>query len=202
MKKYTSDFTFKAEDDWGDFYKGNYRKPWFNKLGYSCKNYKDNNGNWFFMEEHRAKWIYFNGDIPEGYEIDHIIPIKNGGTNKLSNLRLVTKKENSNNEQTRKNRSETYMVKWKDEEYRKKMLTIRNTPEWKEKLRKANVGKKGIVKEEQCKHVYQYESDEIVNVFYSLHDASNKTGFNRERIKYHCKDGKEYKGYKWSFVPL
>lgn len=46
---------------------------------------------------HRVIWKAFNGEIPEGYEIDHIIPIKNGGTNELSNLRLVTHKENCNN---------------------------------------------------------------------------------------------------------
>ena len=38
-------------------------------------------------------------------EIDHIIPINNGGTNKLSNLRLATREENNNNPNTRKNNS-------------------------------------------------------------------------------------------------
>lgn len=34
------------------------------------------------------------------YEVDHIIPVKNGGTNALSNLRLVSIKDNHNNEAT------------------------------------------------------------------------------------------------------
>lgn len=46
---------------------------------------------------HRVVWIAFNGKIPDGYEIDHIIPVKNGGTDELSNLRLATHKENCNN---------------------------------------------------------------------------------------------------------
>lgn len=52
---------------------------------------------------HRLIWTTFNGEIPEGMEIDHIIPIKNGGTDSLSNLRLVTHKENCNNEKSIEN---------------------------------------------------------------------------------------------------
>ena len=44
---------------------------------------------------HRLIWETFNGEIPEGYEIDHINTIRND--NRLENLRLVTHKENSNN---------------------------------------------------------------------------------------------------------
>lgn len=46
---------------------------------------------------HRIEWIAFMGEIPEGYEIDHIVPIRNGGTNELSNLRLVTHQQNCHN---------------------------------------------------------------------------------------------------------
>lgn len=46
---------------------------------------------------HRIIWKAFNGEIPEGMEIDHIIPIKDGGTNDLSNLRILTHKQNCNN---------------------------------------------------------------------------------------------------------
>lgn len=44
---------------------------------------------------HRIIWEAFKGKIPEGYEIDHINTIRND--NRLSNLRLVTHKENCNN---------------------------------------------------------------------------------------------------------
>ena len=47
------------------------------------------------MLKHRLVWETFNGEIPNGYEIDHIDTNKEN--NDLRNLRLVTKKENMNN---------------------------------------------------------------------------------------------------------
>jgi len=41
---------------------------------------------------HRLIWIYFNGEIPEGLEINHKKGIRND--NRLSELELVTHKEN------------------------------------------------------------------------------------------------------------
>ena len=43
---------------------------------------------------HTALWIYFNGDIPEGYEINHRDLNQNNNT--LSNLELLTHRENMN----------------------------------------------------------------------------------------------------------
>ena len=109
--------TFKAEDDWGDYYKGRYREPCFDKQGYSAKNYKCVDGKKCKTLEHWVKWIYFNGEIPDGYEIDHIIPVKNGGTNKLSNLRLVTRKGNANNPITLDNKSKALKGKYTGEKH-------------------------------------------------------------------------------------
>ena len=47
--------------------------------------------------KHRFIWEAFNGEIPEWMEIDHVIPISDGGTDELSNLILVTPKGNRNN---------------------------------------------------------------------------------------------------------
>ena len=44
---------------------------------------------------HRLVWEAFNGPIPDGYEIDHINTIRDD--NQLSNLRVVTHKENNAN---------------------------------------------------------------------------------------------------------
>lgn len=52
------------------------------------------------IPKHRFIWEAFNGEIPEGMEIDHILPISDGGTDELSNLRLVTSSENKRNPKT------------------------------------------------------------------------------------------------------
>lgn len=54
---------------------------------------------------HRLLWEAFIGEIPEGYEIDHIDG--NPSNNVLQNLRIVTHKENMNNPNTIKRFSES-----------------------------------------------------------------------------------------------
>lgn len=44
---------------------------------------------------HRQVWIYHNGDIPQGYVIDHID--RNRANNQIENLRLATQSENNKN---------------------------------------------------------------------------------------------------------
>ena len=43
---------------------------------------------------HRLVWEAFNGKIPEGYEVDHLI---DRGINDLNHLRVVSHKDNCNN---------------------------------------------------------------------------------------------------------
>jgi len=50
--------------------------------------------------EHRVIWIYHNGEIPEGLEIDHINGKRND--NRIENLRLVTRAENNKNTGTKR----------------------------------------------------------------------------------------------------
>lgn len=45
--------------------------------------------------EHRLVWIFHNGSIPDGMEIDHIDG--NPGNNRIENLRLATTSENQRN---------------------------------------------------------------------------------------------------------
>lgn len=45
--------------------------------------------------QHRFIWEAFNGEIPDGFEIDHINTIRDD--NRLVNLRVLTKKQNRNN---------------------------------------------------------------------------------------------------------
>lgn len=51
-------------------------------------------GKWKGKYVHRLVWEVFNGPIPEGYEINHIDEDKSN--NALSNLELVTHKQNCN----------------------------------------------------------------------------------------------------------
>lgn len=67
---------------------------WKNKAGYVCLNL---NNKTFYG--HRIAWLYCFGFIPD--EIDHINGIKSD--NKISNLRIVDRKENTRNFPRRKN---------------------------------------------------------------------------------------------------
>lgn len=60
------------------------------KTGYKIVSVK---GKQYYI--HRLVWIYHNGDIPKGIEIDHINGVRDD--NRIENLRLVTHQENQFN---------------------------------------------------------------------------------------------------------
>ena len=62
---------------------------------------------------------FYNGEIPNGYQIDHINTIRDD--NRIENLRCVTPKENMNNPLSRKHLSESLKDKEKSEEHKKKI---------------------------------------------------------------------------------
>ena len=55
---------------------------------------------------HRYAWIYVNGDIPKGLQIDHIN--RNKSDNCISNLRLATIGQNQHNRDKSKNNTSGY----------------------------------------------------------------------------------------------
>lgn len=57
---------------------------------YQVPLWKDSKCKRFYV--HRLVWFAFNGEIPEGYEIDHDDQDKSN--NNLSNLKLITRKDN------------------------------------------------------------------------------------------------------------
>lgn len=171
-------YTFNAEDDWGYYDNGIYKLGYFDKNGYNRHKCKCDDGKWHCIFEHIAKWEYFNGKIPDGYQIDHIIPIKMGGTNKLSNLRVVTQRENLNNPLTI-----YYRIKKSKSKGRVVSLETRK------KIAKA-----------QSKPVYQYTKDgEFVKEWESAHEAG-RNGFQRTSIS-ECCNGKRKSagGFIWRF---
>lgn len=208
MRNYQVDYknySFKDDDDWGDYFKGERREPWFDGDGYSQLNYFCTDGKWHTMGEHVAKWEYFNGKIPEGMQVDHIIPVKNGGTNKLSNLRLLTPKDNSNTELTKINHSNAAKKRWRNEEYKQKMSEARKNA-WKEgkyQITQAFLDSCKKYREERKTPIYQYSLEwKLVGYYEGRNAAGKKTGFNRERISFHCINGKPYKGYYWRTTPI
>lgn len=81
----------------------------FDRHGRKMKGFKDSNGYHLssimgkHVLTHRLVWEAFFGEIPEGYEIDHINTIRND--NRLSNLRITTHRANCNNPASWKNYS-------------------------------------------------------------------------------------------------
>ena len=76
----------------------------------------------------RLVYETFVGEIPQGYEIDHINTIKTD--NRLENLRCVTRKENASSPLTRKHKSEAHKGKIHSEETKRKMSKAHKGKHW------------------------------------------------------------------------
>ena len=98
--------------------------------GYVYNNLILTNGKKESFGRHRVIWYYFNGNIPKGYDIDHINGDKTD--NRIENLRCVTRKENMNNPITKE-----------------KMINIWSNLERNKKISESNKGH--FVSEEQKK---------------------------------------------------
>lgn len=83
-------------------YKNKVLKQRKDKNGYPVVCIYDN-GKQKMVKIHRLIWETFIGEIPDGYQIDHINTIRDD--NRLENLRCVTAKENCNNPETLKHRT-------------------------------------------------------------------------------------------------
>ena len=188
-------YSFKAEDDWGDYYNGKYRNGCKHKKGYIYHWYNCTDGKRHRFLEHVVKWEYFNGKIPEGLEIDHIIPIMNGGTNKLSNLRLVTRQENLNNELTLLNMSNCH----------KGQMAWNKGKKWSDEI------KKKISDSHEKVSIVKINSNEVIR-FESLREAERLTKISHSNIKRCCEGGYFNKsknkwinvtqagGFKWMYL--
>ena len=197
MRNYQVDYkfyTFIAEEDRGDYFKNKQRIGTINSDGYVINNYLCDDGKWHTIREYIAKWEYFNGRIPEGMEIDHIIPISMGGTNKLSNLRLVTRKENHNNPLTRKNMSNAR---------KGNSFALGNIMSEESKLKISNSMKgKFINRPNQSKNIDQIDklTGEILASYPSRNEAARQTNFDKTNIGAACNGKlKTYKNFIWKY---
>lgn len=195
MREYQVDYSrysFKAEDDWGDYDNGKPREGYFDKEGYCCHSYLCNDGKFHTFFEHIAKWEYFNGRIPEGLKVDHKIPVKKGGTNNISNLRIGTQKFNMNNEYT----IETMQKCHKDTERNKKISDkLKGKKKTEEHRIKAAKGHE--------KKIYQYTKELILVKIWDNAEETKKYGYCKKNVQRCCrKERKTHKGYIWSYIPL
>lgn len=172
------------------------------------KLYKDGIGYPFHV--HKVVYVTFNGEVPQGYEIDHINGIKTD--NRLENLRCVTHKDNVYNPIT----FEKFLKSIKTEEFLKKHRenseNMRGKPlsdETKKKMSEARKGKcppqyvLEAAKQAHQRRVYQYTLEgELVMEYYPLNTVEEH-GFNSKCV-IRCCNGqrKTYKGFKWSYTPL
>jgi hypothetical protein len=76
----------------GSVLKSRVMKPFNNGRGYFQISLTDSNGVRKKYYIHRLVWLTYRGDIPEGFEIDHINCIKTD--NSIHNLQLLTRKDN------------------------------------------------------------------------------------------------------------
>ena len=170
---------------------------------------------------HRVIWYYFNGEIPEGMQIDHINGNKTD--NRLENLRAVNPYNNTHNLTT----YSKFLEKVKSEENRKKVSELRRGKKMSDECYKKcepTMFKKGHEVSEEIKEkisdgnskqVYQYSlNGELIAIWRSTTDAAKKLKINRASISKCCAGGEfdkrrnkwtnitQYNGYKWSYEPL
>lgn len=92
-------------------YKQDYLKGRKDRNGYTLLELSSKDGKFHTYKLHRVIAELYC-EIPDGYsinelEVDHIIPISEGGSNEYTNLRWCTPKENHNNPITLINRSKS-----------------------------------------------------------------------------------------------
>lgn len=127
---------------------------------------------------HRIIWETFNGDIPEGIQVNH--HDENKENNALWNLELMTPEANINYGNRNKKVSE--------------------------KMKGIKPSIKAIQKSKDLfsQKVYQYNLDgELVGVYPSMMEAERETKTRSGNISKCCNGkSKTANGYKWSFNPL
>lgn len=133
----TGEFTWKFRDSapkaWNSRFAGKPAFCYLNKKGYLVGAINSKH-----MYAHRAAWEISNGPIPDGFEIDHVN--RNSADNRLVNLRLATKSQNTSNSKGRENATSRFKgVNW---------------------CVKANKWRVNVFKDRELKHL-EYFDDEV-----------------------------------------
>ena len=204
-----------------------------NKAGYYCCKLFDSYGNrYYYLHEviiaealQLPKHCWPVDDKGKRYVVDHILPVSNGGTDSVDNLRLIPEADNHRNEHTTKNNSDskkglhtspstefkkgsvpwnkgkTYHTgkHWNHSEKSKKLMSEKAMG------RKASdETKKKMSESAHKKTVYQYTLDgKLIAIWNSAKEAATTLGISQSGIVMCC-NGKleKSKGYIWSYKPL
>ena len=150
---------------------------------------------------HRLVAFAFIEGYFEGAEVDHINTKKKD--NRVVNLRWCTRKENCNNELTKKNNSEAQKGLQAGEN--NPMYGKHHNEEAKSKISKANKGRK--CSEETRRKLSEANSKKVIciktgQVFESVMEASKKTGLSSHSYISNCCRGRQKTagGFHWEFV--
>lgn len=147
---------------------------------------------------HRVIWFYFNGDILEGMQVNHIDEDKTN--NALSNLNLMTPKENNNwcthNKRMAASISKALKGRKHSAEHNLKVaLAQQNDPNKSKPLIQINL-----------------TTGEIIKEWLSVNDVSRNTNYSQGSISNCCNGGffsktrnkwvnvKQAYGYGWKYV--
>lgn len=160
---------------------------------YIDNEYTSIDGERIHVLRHDLIWYYFKGEIPKNMEIDHIIPIKDGGDPKaLSNLRLVSHGHNMNNPYTVERLRQANLGE------KNPMYGTRKTDEDKKRIGES-VKKRwdeGVIDSRIPIDQIDKETGEVIKTWKSATDCAKQTDFKQAGIWYALKGGRYYKG-KW-----
>lgn len=151
---------------------------------------KDKNGYWNIAlygdngeilnsKIHRVIWVAVNGEIPKGYEVNHID--ENPSNNCIDNLNLLTHQENMN---------------WGTRNERiGKALKGKKQPNISNSLKG-----KFINRNDSSKQVGAFKNGELIMIFPSTQEAQRQ-GFNGGNIRSCCNGIRQmHKGYQWRYL--
>ena len=180
------------------------------KDSYSIVTLKSTDGKRRTFLLHRVIWYYFNGEIPENMQVNHIDEDKSN--NALSNLNLLTLKENINWGTRNERAAKTLSVQ------RKGKMLGKDNPNWghywtdeqKEHLSELTKGRYLNEKSVLAKKVHQFTLEgELVKIWPSTMECK-RNGFNQGLVAECCRGGrwrngkwmksKTYKGFIWKYV--
>lgn len=168
------------------------------KRGYVLVSLSKNNKKRYFLV-HRLVAHMFINNLENKPCVDHIVPINNGGTNNVNNLRWVTNKENSNNEYTIKHFQGENHPMYNKHQSEKTKEKIRKTIHENGSTKGKNNGRSVMVVQ------YNYYK-KIINIFDYARQATELLGIDNSQIIKCCKGklksaGKDENGkpYYWKY---